>query len=166
MVWYETDGENLRGDCVILVPGRDTPWDLAVLDDRIRAAIAEVGCRCAHHEVTGLCESVARCQEMGLLPTWAFSSSTWTTLTALPGDPGRGIPGAARRILHQFTPRVWWVPEAVAADAHRHADVVWRDGRATPPGAPAEGVPLALLEDLKRTFDPHGDLVTPPWLRP
>jgi len=165
VVWYETDGENLRGDCVVMVPGRDTAWDLAVLNGRIRAAIAEAGCDCAHHEVTGFRESVERLEELGLQPDWAVSSATWTTLTALPGDRGHVIPGTSRGILYQLNPQVWWVPEAAASDSPWYADVVWENGRATPPAPPAAGVPLPLLEGIKRAFDPHGNLMTPQWLR-
>jgi len=86
-------------------------------------------------------------------------------LTALPGDRGHVIPGTSRGILYQLNPQVWWVPEAAASDSPWYADVVWENGRATPPAPPAAGVPLPLLEGIKRAFDPHGNLMTPQWLR-
>ncbi len=165
----ETDGERLQGPLIMLVPGTDRPWDLGALAAVLKSEREKIGCRCLRHEVLTFAGSVDQLAREKVLPQWASSAPTWTTLTQRLEDQDAGIddmPWAARRILCQFSPRICWLPETAVSDRNWHADIIRHRGHRTELPVPTGEVPLAILRGLKNLFDPQGKLSRPGWLVP
>jgi len=159
----DTFAENPEPGAVILVPGRDRPWDLGQVDKDIKD-ILDVPQSVAHREFP-----FGRARELldsGLIPDWALSSPEWTFFARLPDEdatPGMW-PSTAGRWIWQAAPRLVWSPDPAAPYPGWHSDLFCTDGRMQTPCAPVDGVPLEFLKKMKVLFDPSGALDTPPWL--
>ena len=157
-----TAGSNLltdpgTGQLTLVAAGRTRSWDLPGLQDEVVAIWPELvplfRGQVAFAAAAGLVEQ---------LPSWARSSTTWTSLAARPGQALS--PPSAPRLLWQSLPRLWWTPDPWPGAAGWHTDAFLAEGRRgelPPPGAAA---PLDLLRGLKRVFDPEGVFGGPSWL--
>ena len=142
------------GEIILLVPGRDTDWDLGRLPEDLTALWPSLQI----HEARILTFGEVSTMD---LPAWLTRGQTWTALAAAePEDPA----WPEGRFLWQAAPELVWVPAAGVDLPGWHADTVRVDGRVTPWPAPGPRVPVDLLRSLKTLFDPDDCLPTPAWL--
>jgi glycolate oxidase subunit GlcD len=144
----ETDGAGVTGPVHLLVPGRDRPWDLGAVGDRLRtlAALRVVAERVGTFAVPA----------PGTLPEW-LDGGDWTLLGRPPGEPGgAALPRNAGRFIWQAAPRVVWWAGSDPECAGWHADRFRTAGRVSPSPGPGPGVPPELVRGLVELFDPAG----------
>jgi len=145
------------GPVVVMVPGRDRPWDLAGFTAGLGEFLPDFTVTSQH--VGSLLDTAAAPTDCGI-PRWALAAPDWS-LAADAGAP----PVHARRLIWQASPRAWWTPDRPVGEAAVFVDRFMIDGNIQPPPAPAAQVPRHVLQGLKRLFDPAGRLSTPAWLR-
>ncbi|MEN8007616.1 MAG: FAD-linked oxidase C-terminal domain-containing protein [Candidatus Krumholzibacteriota bacterium] len=155
--------ENPEPEVVVLLPGRSRPWDLDQAGKDMEAILG--GSPPASHLELDFGRA-GEFLDSGLIPDWALSSPDWTFLARLPGEDGdrKMWPANIDRWIWQSAPRLVWSPDPAGSSAGWHADRFCKDGHILPACAPAPGVPLDFLRDMKALFDPSGALETPPWL--
>ncbi|HPF71790.1 MAG TPA: hypothetical protein PLQ13_14035, partial [Candidatus Krumholzibacteria bacterium] len=153
-------GDHGAGTMLVLVGGRDRPWDLGAWLARFDRAAAAAG-------LDGDGDGLAPPAELPTLlphlaPAWAAAHPDWTVIAAGDGGPcPTAIP--ADRWIRGTTPALAWTPDAFAA-AGLDQDPAWRMGRPTLPPPPPPGVPRALLGAIKDVFDPDRRLPSADWL--
>jgi glycolate oxidase len=148
---------------VVLVPGRNRPWDLG----RVGADLKEL--LGGHVPAQAHVRPFAQAGELltnALIPAWALDSPDWTVLGRIPGAVGlaEACPPDTRRFIWQSSPRVVWSADRVSSGSGWHADPFLRDGHRQPAPPPGEKVPVDLLRRLKVLFDPERRLEMPAWL--
>ena len=156
------DGTDLV-QLVVLVPGRDRPWDLHRVGDDLKGLFPGAG----------LCQTTilpfqraADFLSEELIPGWTLVSSDWNVWAAEGGErPAVGLwPSGVRRCVWQASPRLVWSPDQVAEAPGWHQDRFCRADRIQPHRSPAPGVPVDFLQKIKALFDPSGALECPGWL--
>lgn len=148
---------------VVMVPGRNRPWDLGQVTGDLAKIMGEHAC--AEH----LQREFGRADELlvaDLVPAWALEADRWTGLGRSAGEPSTSEcrPPDCRRFVWQSTPRLVWTPDQVGSADGWHADPFCLAGRILPAPPPTAGVPLDFLQRMKGLFDPTGDLEMPEWL--
>ena len=148
---------------VVLVPGRDRPWDLG----RVANNLTDLFPAASFGE--SLILPFQRSEEFlseKLIPRWALACPNWNVWaedcreTAALGH----WPSGVRRGVWQAAPRLVWSPDEVAEITGWHLDRFCSADGVQPYGPPAAGVPVDFLKSLKVLFDPSGALAVPSWL--
>jgi len=145
----------------VLAAGRQRAWDLDRLEDDLSAWSEDHGAgrpRPSRHATVDL----ATPGLLADLPSWAQSGPDWTLLSMREERPEWPRPP---RFIWQCRGDLLWIPTVSEEEpVGWFADNIFRTGRMQPLPRPPAGVPVALLQDLKRLFDPQGRLATPLWL--
>lgn len=148
---------------VVLVPGRDRPWDLG----QVREDLAGLFPASAPGEFSVL--PFQRSEEFlseDWMPSWALVSPDWNVWAAERGDESTTSlwPKGVQRGVWQAAPRLVWAPGEAAEVAGWHQDRFCRADLVHPHGPPTAGVPVDFLQKMKVLFDPSGALEKPRWL--
>jgi hypothetical protein len=157
-------GEGLDAiQLVLLVPGRNRPWDLGRVGDDLAGLFPDAA----------LDESIVlpfqRADEFftgDLIPGWAQVSPQWNVWATCPGEgptSGQWPPGV-RRGVWQAAPRLVWSPDQVEEALGWHVDRFCSADQVQPHGPPPVGIPVDFLKMMKALFDPSGALECPEWL--
>ncbi len=148
---------------VVLVPGRSRPWDLGRAGQDMVDILGVSG---SSGHLESKFGQVSEILDGGLIPDWALSSPDWTFFARVPGKNAgpKTWPTEVDRWIWQAAPRLVWSPDPAPQLPGWYADRLFTAGRLVSPGAPATGVPLDFLREMKVLFDPSGALETPPWL--
>ncbi len=151
------------GSLLLLVAGRDRPWDLGGVAGELTELLGPPAWRVKLLAAVPFA-TAATLLSSGELPAWSLGASDWTALAPLAGAdflPAAPLPTG---FIRQGRPDRLWVPQQVPAAAGWQADPVISAGLVSGLPAPAPGVPRELLGRLKQIFDPHRQLPTPSWL--
>jgi glycolate oxidase len=154
-----------RSGGVVLAAGRDRPWDLASWGNHLEEAVP--GLKVLPPQLVPF----ARASALWDLPEFpgglaaAGEWSSWQPDTSRADGPL--VPSLPGPLVWQSRPQMWWVPTLAMPREEGvpgFMDPVLGADGFQPLPIPEPGVPRDLLREIKRLFDPQGDLGGPRWL--
>jgi len=147
----------------VLIAGRHRPWDLGRAVADLTAICASSSWRVSAQRDLPFTEAGMLCAAE-MLPAWSVASAAWTSLAPWPAAQTASGLDLSTRCLRQMRSQRVWVPDVVSAPAGWQADPLVVANTLTPLPAPPAGVPVPVLRELKRLFDPRGIWPAPTWL--
>ncbi len=145
-----------QGQVSLTLGGRDRSWGLEAQADRIQKHLA--GFSLQQQAVLKPLE-VADFLVSSSVPTWAQASASWSVVCCPAGKISEDFfPSRTKRWIWQGVPGLWWTPDEVLVPAPWYEDRILQEGEMTPLPDPTGDIPQALMSDLKKLFDPRGDL--------